>query len=292
MDSLNGIHAFVHAAQRGSYVAAAEHLGLSASAVGKSVARLEDRLGVRLLNRSTRRISLTEEGALYLERCLRIVNELDEAEAEVTRGREAPRGRLRVSVPAIGYRLLLPLLPEFTRRYPEVELELDFNDRIVDVIGEGLDAVIRSGDFADSRLRARPLRPYRFVVAGAPAYLAARGTPRAPGDLDGHARLAYRYPGTGQVQPWQFRDGPVAPAPAALSFNSVEALIGAAQAGLGLAYLPDFALRAALDEGRLATVLDDCLDAGGRFSVLWPDSRHPLPKLRAFVDFLAERLGA
>ena len=114
---------------------------------------------MRLLNRSTRRISLTEEGELFLERCARIVRELEEAEAEVTRGRQSPRGRLRVSLPAIGYRMLVPLLPEFTRRYPEIELDLDFSDRIVDLIGEGVDVAMRSGSFADSRLKARPLAP-------------------------------------------------------------------------------------------------------------------------------------
>ena len=200
MESLSGILAFVHAARLRSYVAAGAQLGISASAVGKSVARLEDGLGVRLLNRSTRRISLTEEGELFLERCARIVRELEEAEAEVTRGRQSPRGRLRVSLPAIGYRMLVPLLPEFTRRYPEIELDLDFSDRIVDLIGEGVDVAMRSGSFADSRLKARPLGAYRFAVVASPAYLAARGAPLKPVDLGEHARLAFRHAGDGQCR--------------------------------------------------------------------------------------------
>ncbi len=157
VESLSGLNAFVKAAQLGSFVAAAERLGVSASAIGKSVARLERSLGISLFNRSTRSLSMTEEGQLFFERSQRIVMELEEAEQELSRLMAAPRGRLRLSFPAIGYRLLLPLLPGFTARYPEIELDLDFNDRLVDVIGEGYDAVLRSGEFADSRLKARRL---------------------------------------------------------------------------------------------------------------------------------------
>jgi DNA-binding transcriptional LysR family regulator len=293
MESLSGILAFVHAARLRSYVAAGAQLGISASAVGKSVARLEDGLGVRLLNRSTRRISLTEEGELFLERCARIVRELEEAEAEVTRGRQSPRGRLRVSLPAIGYRMLVPLLPEFTRRYPEIELDLDFSDRIVDLIGEGVDVAMRSGSFADSRLKARPLGAYRFAVVASPAYLAARGAPLKPVDLGEHARLAFRHAGDGQLQEWRFggaQEDAAPPLRAALAFNNVEALVGAAEAGLGLAYVPDFAVRQLLHDGKLVETLADWAEEGGRFSLLWPATRHALPKLRVFVDFLAERL--
>ena len=145
MDNLNGIAAFVRAAETSSYVAAGRLLGVSASAVGKSVARLEEKLGVRLLNRSTRRISLSNEGALFYERCQRILADLGDAEAELSHLAEAPRGKLRVSLPVIGYRIILPLLAEFTRLYPEIELDLDFNDRLVDVVAEGVDVAVRSG---------------------------------------------------------------------------------------------------------------------------------------------------
>ena len=293
MESLSGLHAVVTVGKLGSYVAAAERLAISASAVGKSVARLEDGLGVRLFNRSTRRLSLTEEGALFFERCSRIVEQLEEAEAELTLAREEPRGRLRVSLPAIGYRMLLPVLPEFTRRYPHIELDMDFSDRMVDVIGEGMDAVIRSGDFADSRLKSKALGSFRFVLVGAPGYFASQGLPAAPQDLQQHVCLRYRFPSNGQLQEWAFttaQDEPPGKRPDRLVFNNVEALIGAAVEGLGIAYVPDFAVHQALQANQLVAVLHDHISAQGRFSVLWPGSRHLLPKLRVFVDFVAQHI--
>ncbi|MGO3029842.1 LysR family transcriptional regulator [Pseudomonas helleri] len=293
MESLSGLNAFVIAARLGSYVAAAERLGISASAVGKSVARLEDGLGVRLFNRSTRRLSLTEGGTLFFERCSKILDELEEAEVELHSSRDAPRGRLRVSLPAIGYRMLLPILGEFTRRYPEIELDMDFSDRMVDVIGEGMDAVIRSGDFADSRLKSKPLGTFHFVLVGAPDYFARQGVPQTPHDLKQHVCLRYRFPSNGQLQEWAFtgdEDDSLWKRSTPLVFNNLEALISAATGGFGLAYVPDFAVRQALQSQQLVAVLADHISAHGRFSVLWPSSRHLLPKLRVFVDFLAEHM--
>ncbi|WP_416424547.1 LysR family transcriptional regulator [Pseudomonas sp. App30] len=293
MESLSGLTAFVRAAELRSFVAAAQRLEISASAVGKSIARLEESLGVRLLNRSTRHISLTEAGELFYARCSRVVAELEEAQAELSRQREVPRGRLRISLPALGYRMLLPILPEFTRRYPEIELDLDFSDRMVDVIAEGMDAVIRSGDVLDSRLRARTLGAFRLILVGAPGYFATRGIPTTPEQLRDHACLFYRFHSNGQLQPWTFegRAGlPPLELPGTLTFNNVEALIGAAVGGLGVAYLPDFAVGQYLRDGSLVSILDERLVAGGTFSLLWPGSRQPLPKLRAFIDFLAEHL--
>lgn len=293
VESLSGLHAFVQAAQLGSFVAAAERLGVSASAIGKSVARLESSLGVSLFNRSTRSLSLTEEGLLFFERSLRVVQELTEAEQELSRLMAEPRGRLRLSFPAIGYRLLLPLLPGFTARYPEIELDLDFNDRLVDVIGEGYDAVLRSGDFADSRLKARRLGSFRFRLVASAEYLAARGVPQRPQDLTAHACLLYRFSGSGQLQPWQFTGG--AESGLALSgplvFNNLEAQISAAWRGLGLIYVPDFAVQEYVECGELSSVLDAHITAGGQFSLLWPGNRHLLPKLRVLIDYLAEHIG-
>lgn len=195
MESLSGLLAFVRAAELRSFVAAGERLGVSASAIGKSIARLEESLGVRLFNRSTRRINLTDEGALFFERCQRIVSEIENAQAEMARISDAPRGRLRVSMPAIGYRMLVPLLAGFGARYPEVELDVDFNDRIVDLIAEGIDVAVRGGELADSRMMARRLGPFRQILAGAPDYFRRCGTPRAPAELLEHACLRYRLPG-------------------------------------------------------------------------------------------------
>lgn len=293
VESLSGLTAFVRAAQAGSFAAAAERLGVSASAVGKSVARLESSLGVSLFNRSTRSLSLTEEGTLFYERSQRIVLELEEAEQELSRLMSAPRGRLRLSFPAIGYRLLLPLLPGFTARYPDVELDLDFNDRMVDVIGEGYDAVLRSGEFTDSRLKARRMGGFRFRLVASPDYFTRHAKPQKPSDLSDHACLLYRFAGTGQLQPWQF-DGVAAgslPLSGALVFNNLEAQISAARRGLGLIYVPDFAVQEYLQNGELCSVLGSFISTGGQFSLLWPGNRHLLPKLRVLIDYLAEHIG-
>jgi len=293
MDNLNGLHVFVCVVQSGSLVAAGERLGLSASAVGKALSRLEQRLGVRLLNRSTRRLSLTDEGTLFYERGQRIVDQVQEAEAELARLSDAPRGRLRVSLPAIGYRMLLPILPAFSARYPDIELDLDFNDRLIDVIAEGVDAVIRSGELPDSQLKSRSLGPFGFVLVGAPGYFARRGTPQSPRDLEHHACLRYKFPGGTQLQQWRLHLADSA-APlvlgSALTSNNLESLIHAATQGLGIAYVPDFVVGGALADGSLVSVLDDFQQERGKFSILWPNSRHLLPKLRVFVDFLGEHL--
>ncbi|MFJ4371216.1 LysR family transcriptional regulator [Pseudomonas japonica] len=289
MDSLSGLMAFVSAAQTNSFVAASERLGVSPSAISKSVARLESELGVRLFNRSTRHLSLTEEGALFFERGRRIVEEIAEAQAELARLAGSPSGTLRVSVPAIGYRLLMPVLDEFTARYPDIRLDLDFNDRLVDVIADGVDAAIRSGDMGNSQLKVRSLGTYRFTLVGAPAYFARRGTPRTAADLTGHSCLRYRFPATGQLQAWKLDTPHTFATPNGHTLNSVEALIQAATGGLGIAWLPDFAVREALQAGALVTVLDDLVAETGRFSILWPEHRGMAPRLRAFIDFLVDK---
>ena len=293
MDSFSGLESFVRAADQLSFAKAGRLLGISASAVGKNVARLEQQLGVRLFNRTTRHTRLTQEGVLFHERCRRILDELDDARAMMQDAVAAPRGRLRVSLPTIGYRFLLPVVPEFMQRYPDVELELDFNDRIVDVIAGGFDAAIRSGDLADSQLTARRLGPFRFVLCATPAYFAQHGVPRVPADLARHACIRFRFPTTGKLHDWQFRDQPanfVASFPTVLTCNNMEALRGATVLGLGIGYMPDFLVRDDLAAGTLRTVLDAHLKHEGQFSVLWPSSRQLSPKLRVFVDFLAERL--
>ena len=297
IDNLNGIAAFVHAAQTCSYVAAGRKLGVSASAVGKSVARLEEKLGVRLLNRSTRRISLSNEGALFYERCQRILADIDDAQAELSHLAEAPRGKLKVSLPVIGYRIILPLLAEFSRLYPEIELDLDFNDRLVDVVAEGVDVAVRSGTLTDSRLMARELGPFAFAIVGSPAYFARHGVPATPQALasQSHACVRYKFPGTGKLQEWALSHGEAPASPesrlrTALTCNNIEALIGAASMGVGLAYLPDFIVRDAVARGELQAVLQPYLLTSSKFCVLWPSSRHLSPKLRAFVDFLCAHL--
>ena len=295
MENLTGIVAFVHTAEALSFIGASRQLGLTASAVGKSVARLEAHLGVRLLQRSTRRVSLTEDGERFYEHCRRILDALSDAETMMMQTNAAPRGRLRVTLPTIGYRFLLPVVPEFIERYPEVDLELDFNDRIVDVIEGGFDAAIRSGDLADSQLTARRLGPFRFVLCATPDYLAQHGEPAVPADLTQHACLRFRFPTTGKLHDWNIRDQPanfMTNCQVALTCNNMEALRGATVLGLGIGYMPDFLVRDDIRNGTLRLVLKDYLEHEGQFSVLWPSSKQLSPKLRVFVDFLTERLFA
>ncbi|NIF83677.1 LysR family transcriptional regulator [Comamonas sp. Tr-654] len=288
MDSFSGLESFVRAADLLSFAEAGRALGISASAVGKNVARLEQQLGLRLFHRTTRQVRLTQEGTLFHERCRRILDELHDARAAMQAAAEAPRGRLRVSLPTIGYRFLLPVLPEFQARYPEVELDLDFNDHLVDVVEAGLDVVIRSGELADSRLVARRLGPFRFILAASPTYLAERGLPLTPADLAGHSSLRYRFLNSGKLEEWTLPGLPAMPI--ALACNNMEAMLGAAISGLGLAYMPDFLARDALARGELQQVLAQQLTHSGQFSALWPSSRQLSPKVRAFVDFASERL--
>ena len=294
MDRLNGLMAFVRTADLGSFVAAARVLGISASAVGKSVANLERELGVRLFQRSTRRIRLTEEGQFFHERCRRIIDDLDDAHAMLSHTLQAPRGRLRVSVPIVSYHFLLPILPEFMARHPDVELDIDFNDRIVDLIDEGIDVAIRSGNLPDSRLMTRPLAPYRLLLCAAPTYLERHGVPARPRDLDQHLAIRFRFPNSRKLQTWplllptgeaepRLRD--------TLVCNNMEALRGAAIGGLGIGCMPDFLAREPLGEGKLQTILLDHVDGPAWFHLLWPSNRQLSPKVRAFIDFLGERLA-
>lgn len=293
MDSLNGLMAFVRTADLGSFVAAGRVLGLSASAVGKAVTKLEQQLGIRLFQRSTRSLRLTEEGRAFHERCRRILDDLDDARAMLARTMDAPRGRLRISTPIVSYHLLLPILPEFMARYPEIEVDLDFNDRIVDLIDEGVDVAIRSGELPDSRLMTRTLRPFQMLLCAAPSYLERHGRPECPRDLDRHLGIRFRYPNSGKIQAWPLTlpvGEPDLRTRTVLTCNNMEALRGATIAGLGIGCMPDFLARDPLAKGELRTLLDNRIDAPGHFSLIWPSNRNLSPKVRVFVDFVGERL--
>lgn len=291
MDNLTTLNAFVQVAHTHSFVAAGRVLGVTASAVGKSVARLEERLGVRLFHRSTRSVTLTAEGELFLQRSRRILREIEEAEAELSQVSQAPRGRLKVSLPLVGHPFL-PVLADFKQAYPDVELDLSFTDRRVDVVEEGYDAVLRSGEAPDSRLSSRLVGDYRMIVVAAPTYLERHGTPQRFSDLAQHSCILFRFPNTGKLQRWPLHAQGVEldqHLPAAMICNNLEARVCFALHGIGIAYLPDFAIREALDSGQLLQVLPDCTEHGS-FRMMWPSSRHPSPKLRVFIDFLKERL--
>lgn len=291
MDRFGGIAAFVRTAELGSFAAAARLLELSPSAVGKSVARLEQELNARLFQRSTRVLRLTEEGKEFYERCRRILDDLDDARASLAVTRQAPRGRLRVTVPAVGYHLLLPYLPGFLARYPEIEIDIDFSDRLIDLIEEGVDVAVRGGEPADSRMMMRRWQPYQHLICASPDYLAKAGEPRLPRDLDDHAGLRFRLSSSGKLLDWPLRlaEGEMMPSPrTAMTCNNMEALHDAALAGFGIACLPDFLARKSLESGALRRLLTDRILQPGQFHLLWPSNRHLSPKIRAFVDFLGD----
>ncbi len=293
MDKLSGLRAFVKTADLGSFVAAGRALEISASAIGKGVARLEEELGVRLLQRSTRKIQLTDEGQLFRERCRRILDDLDDAKAMLSHAREVPRGRLRISAPIVGYHFLMPVIPDFLARYPEVELDINFSDRTVDLIEEGVDVAIRSGELPDSRLVSRPLGSFTLLLCAAPAYLARHGTPLSARDLEQHATIRFRHPDSGKLLDWpmlQSVAGTDTRLRTTLACNNMEAVLDATLRGLGIACMPDFLARVPLADGRLWSVLDGLRTTGGQFKALWPSSRHLSPKVRVFVDHLGRHL--
>lgn len=293
MDSITALLAFVRTAETSSFVGAARSLGLSASTIGKRIARLEKELGVRLFQRTTRRVHLTEEGELLLQRCRRALEELAEAQAELSQRVQTPRGLLRIGLPTIGYRFLLPALPAFQQHYPDVQLELDFNDRLVDVVSEGLDVVIRSGDLADSSLMVRRLGSFRFLLCASPAHLQLHGQPGTLADLAVHPAVRFRFPTTGKLQAWAL-PGHESDAGAALATvmtcNNMEALLAAAIGGMGVAWMPDFLAAEALADGRLQELLPDWPRQSGQFSLLWPGNRQPSARLRVFIDYMTAHL--
>lgn len=288
VDSLASLRAFVAAADTRSFKAAGQALGVSSSAVGKSIARLEAQLSTGLFHRTTRTISLTEPGKLFLVRARRMLDELRDGETELAEVSGSPRGRLRVSLPLTGS-LLTRALAAFRTDYPAVELELDYSDRLVDVIEEGFDVVIRTGETGDSRLLHRTLGHFRWCLVASPGYLAARGTPAEPGELATHSCLRQRF-SSGRVAPWTLRSAPGFEAPTDLVTSVIDPLLDLTLAGAGIGAFPEFLVRDALSRGSLLAVLDGELEQTGVLTMLWPASRFRVPKVRAFVDCVAPKV--
>jgi DNA-binding transcriptional LysR family regulator len=291
-NNLTSMSVFVQAADTRSFTKAGTHLGVSSSAIGKTIARLEERLGVRLFHRSTRSITLTPEGSLYLESCRRIFSEIELAEQELALLKHAPSGRLRVSLPMVGM-LLMPAISRFAAAYPQINLDLDFSDKLVNVIDEGFDVVVRTGDVFDSRLTARALGTYSLRLVASPEYLAKAGTPRHPRDLLSHACLHHKFPTTAKLERWPLLlDDSKAELslPMTTATSTVEPLINLAENALGITCVPDFAVREQVTQGTLVSVLEEFIDHTGWFRAVWPSSRYLSPKVRAFVDFMSAHL--
>lgn len=292
MDKLGTLGIFIQVAEAGSFVAAGQRLGLSGSAIGKAIARLEEEMGVRLFHRSTRSMALTEEGGFFLDTCRRIQSDFEAAQAQLSRAQATPRGQLRVSLPLAGM-LLIPTIAAFMAEYPEINLDLDFTDRLVDVIEEGFDAVIRTGEVRDTRLMSRKLGTFKHRIVAAPAYLAIHGAPVVPEDLLGHRCLHHRYANSGRLEPWPLvRDGRELKLdlPQTTVASTLEPLIYLAERAFGITCLPPFAVASELAQGSLVSLLEDHLAEAGTFRVLWPTNRYLSPKVRVFVDYMAASL--
>jgi DNA-binding transcriptional LysR family regulator len=291
-DSLQEMTIFAKVVGSGSLSAAARELGLSPALVSRRLAALEARLGVRLINRTTRSLHLTDEGTQYYDACSRILGEIVEADAAVSAGRVEPQGVLRVASPAaFGHVQVAPLIPRFAARYPKVQVWLSLADRTIGLIEEGFDLAIRIGALEDSSLAARKLAPNRRVVCASPAYLRRHGTPRTPADLAGHNCLSVDFAVT-----WDYKDPSGKPGAVQVSCRHAcdnwEVLREWALAGLGVALKSTWDVRQHLDEGSLVRLLPGyTFDQDVAIYALYPHRRYLPAKTRAFIEFLAESFG-
>jgi DNA-binding transcriptional LysR family regulator len=295
MDRLAAIQAFVRVVESGSFARAAERVGASTSTLSRQIAELERHLGARLLNRTTRRLSLTEGGQAFYERAVQVLADLEEAEAQASSAAASPRGTVRLTCShAMGQQRIAPAIASFVARYPDVRFEVSISDRIVDLVEEGFDLAIRVGRLGTDQLVARRLGTMRLLACASPAYLKARGTPRVPADLAAHAAITYAYAPNPRV--WRLVDregrahevrvgGP-------LHSNSGDLAVAAAIAGLGIVFEPDFIVAPALAAGLLVRVLPEYESAPGDIWAVYPSRRHLSAKVRLFVDHVAQQFAA
>lgn len=300
LDRLTGIIAFARVGSLGSFTAAARSLAISPSAVSKSIQRLERHLGVPLFTRTTRSLTFTPEGRDLHERALRLLREAEEIEQMAMTARSEPSGTLRVaaSLP-IGIHLIAPALPAFRRLHPKVVIDLRLGDRMVDIIEEGIDVAMRIGELADTRLLSRKLAPHRLGCFASPTYLAERGTPTHPDDLEGHETVNLRYQSTGQAFRWPFRigDREIELVPnAGVVADASDAVLAVLAGGGGIGIGTSFMAAPYVNRGELVPVLSAFAVERNNVTVLWPASRRANPAVRAFLTMLeatfTERMAA
>lgn len=298
-ERLTGLIAFARAGSLGSYTAAARSLAVSPSAVSKSVQRLEHRLGLSLFTRTTRSLTLTPEGRELHERVLRLLRDAEEIEQVAKAARAEPAGTLRIaaSLP-IGLHLIAPALPAFRERHPKVTIDLRLDDRLLDIVEHGIDIAVRIGELADSRLVSRRLAPLRLCAFASPAYLAARGTPTHPDELEAHDTVNLRYQSTGQTFRWPFRVGDheveIVPS-SGIVVDASEAVLATVAAGGGIGIAATFIAAPYVKRGELVPVLAEFAVERNTLTALWPSSRYTNPAVRAYLDHLrdtAERMMA
>lgn len=287
MNLVDGITAFVKIADLGSFAAAARELNISPSAVSKLVSKTEEELGTRLLNRNTRGLSLTQEGEMFLERSRVILDELTSAKEELSSISGEPKGKLRVSLPNMPS-FFLPVISRFMAQYPAVTLEVDLSDRLVDVIDEGFDAVIRVGQLSDSRLTARSLGNCAMNLVASPDYLRRYGVPATVDDLRSHTCIQYRYPSSGRTEPWPLQhpaSGVVDVIPS-LICNSTDVRLGLALDSKGIAFMPGLLTEKYIASGELDVVLENIVEQNYEMNLVWPTNKYAPSRLKAFTDFI------
>ena len=294
MDRLAAIQVFAQVVEAGSFAKAADRLGLSTSATSRHVAELEGHLQTRLLNRTTRRVSLTESGRAFYERAVQLLGDLAEAEQEASSATVVPRGTIRLTTSmTFGVRHVAPAIAEFMARHPEVRFDVSLSDRVVDLVEEGLDLAIRIGATGGDNLVARKLGETRLVPCASPEYLAKHGTPKTPEDLARHSCLTYEYVSPRHV--WHFRDRSGAErtvrVAGRLHSNNGDLLAEAAAHGAGVVFEPAFIVGAEVRAGRLVPLLQDFVPAPVPIYALYPSRKHLSAKVRRFVEFLVERFS-
>lgn len=293
MDQLWSMRTFVRVADLSSFTKAADSLELSRAVTSTHIADLERYLGVRLLQRSTRRVSLTADGHEYLARCKRILAEIDAADDAMRRSRSRPQGKLRVDVPpSFGRHLLVPALPEFTSRYPELQIEVQYNERVIDLFEEQVDVTVRTGPIAPNLVARRVCRT-RLLTCASPAYLRERGVPSDPEQLRNHKLIGFIGQSTRRPKKWFFQKGRTRKQmslPFAVAFNAAEPVVSAALAGTGIVQIMDMLVAGYLANRRLELVLADWSTEGPPVSVVYPPTLRSSPKVRVFADFAAELL--
>lgn len=290
MDRLQAMQLFTRVVELGSFTRAAEQLDISRASASTLIKQLETHLGVRLLQRTTRQVSPTLDGDSYYRHCREILAQIEEAESALAQVAHRPRGRLRIDLPASLSRLVvLPALPDFQARYPDIRLEVGSGDRRVDLVGEGVDCVVRIGELKDSTLVARPLPPLEQVTCASADYVARHGRPASLEQLAGHRCVAYLSPTTGRLDPLAFPvEGREQPwdLPADLAVNHGEAYVAACEAGFGLIQVPRYHVSRQLVAGTLVELLPDYRLPPLPMTILYPHHRHLTPRLRVFIDWL------
>ncbi|MGF6495666.1 DNA-binding transcriptional LysR family regulator [Luteibacter sp. 621] len=294
MDRFDAMQAFVRVVETRSFTKAADTLHMSKTTVTQLVQQLETRLRVKLLNRTTRKVNVTADGAVYYERAVRLLAELDDAETSLSSASAVPRGRLRVDVPSPFARLVLvPALPAFHARYPDIQIDMGVSDRVVDIIGENVDCVVRGGTLLDQSLMARSLGDLQLGAYAAPAYLANHGTPIDPRDLEGthHRIVGFLWARSGKTYPYVMqRDGEQVEVQGqhAFAFDDGNAYLAAGVAGLGVIWLPTYMAEVHRERGELVPLFADWSFESMPMHVAYPPNRHVSAKLRVFIDWVVE----